>query len=496
MKFYVNALLIALSGVLSACGGSSSSSNSEDFFKQAEGSEALSGGETTVFNASAEAYSKPSANMITSRKGDFFVGNDFFSDPWVAAPASTTARDGLGPLFNVSACQSCHIKDGRGHAPENAEDTADSLLIRLSHPPQNDTEATVLLDESVANLGDPNYGGQLQDRSVQGVAAEGRVRVDYSVKTIEFSDGFKVDLRQPVFSIENLAYGALHEDVTLSMRVAPVMIGLGLLEVIPESVYLEKADENDADGDGISGRPNYVWDKSLAKTVMGRFGWKAGQPSLRQQNSGAFNGDIGMTSSLFSGQPCVETQQDCLNAISGVGPGEEHELTDEIVDFVEFYSRNLAVPGRRDEGNVDVLAGKKLFYQAGCTACHTPSYTTPALAETHVEQSEQKIFPYTDLLLHDMGELLADTDQHGNPRSETVAVEFLATAREWRTAPLWGIGLAQTVDDDATFLHDGRARTLMEAVLWHGGEAQASQQAVLSFNAAERDQLIKFLESL
>lgn len=496
MKLNVNALLIALSGMLSACGGSSSSSSGDDFFQQAEIGEGLSGGETTVFNASTEAYSKPSANMITSRKGDFFVGNEFFSDPWIAAPAFTTARDGLGPLFNVSACQSCHIKDGRGHAPENAEDSADSLLIRLSHPPQNDAEAALLLDETIANLGDPNYGGQLQDRSVQGVAAEGRVSVSYSIKNVEFSDGFSVELRQPKFSIENLAYGALHEDVTLSIRVAPVMIGLGLLEAIPESVYLEKVDENDADNDGISGKANYVWDKTLAQTVMGRFGWKAGQPSLRQQNSGAFNGDIGMTSTLFSAQPCADTQQDCLNAISGVGPGEENELTDEIVDFVEFYSRNLAVPARRDEGNVDVLAGKKLFYQAGCTGCHTPSYTTPVLAETHVEQSEQKIFPYTDMLLHDMGEALADTDQNGNPRSESIAVEFLATAREWRTAPLWGVGLAQTVDEDATFLHDGRARTLMEAVLWHGGEAQAAQQAVLNFGPVERDQLIKFLESL
>lgn len=497
-KLHQGSLLLLLG--LMGCGGSNDESSSQTqsqqlVFTTAEEGEALSGGATTVFNSTREAYSKPPSNMITSRRGDFFVGNDFFEDPWVAAPATTTARDGLGPLFNVSACQSCHIKDGRGHAPINSEDNADSLLIRLSRPARTNEELNALNSGEVGNLGDDSYGGQLQDRSVQGVPAEGNVTVTYTDRIMTFDDGHEVVLREPKFEILDLNYGPLGSDTVLSMRVAPPMIGLGLLEFIDEADILAQADELDSDNDGISGRVNRVWDLQRGAINIGRFGWKAGQPTLLQQSAGAFNGDIGITSNLFPVEGCTDSQAECLDAPEGITGNETHEVTDEILGFVEFYSQNLAVPARRNVNDATVLEGKSLFYNSGCTACHTPSYTTALLGDENIELSEQSIRPFTDLLLHDMGEDLADRTLTGEAASDQ-PVEFLATAREWRTPPLWGVGLAQVVDANATFLHDGRARTLMEAVLWHGGEAAASRDKVLTFDEQERSALIAFLESL
>ena len=258
------------------------------------------------------------------------------------------------------------------------------------------------------------------------------------------------------------------------------MIGLGLLEAITEEDILAGADPDDADGDGISGRPNMVWDRAQQRSVLGRFGWKAGQPNLNQQNAEAFANDMGLTSSLIPHDNCTTAQTDCLAAPHGGEP----EVSDNILASVLFYSRNLGVPARRDVDSPDVLKGKSLFHQAGCQKCHTPSFTTSADA-AEPELASQLIRPYTDLLLHDMGDGLADGRE-----------EFLANGREWRTAPLWGIGLTQTVNGHTQFLHDGRARNLLEAILWHGGEAEAAKQQVLRFDSDERAALLAFLNSL
>ncbi|WP_285373509.1 di-heme oxidoredictase family protein [Pseudomonas sp. lyk4-TYG-107] len=468
----LSALFLALG--LSAC-------DDAPRFTKAEPGEARSGGAATVRKTDQNAFSLPSANLPPSRRVDFSVGNSFFRSPWVIAPSTTTARDGLGPLFNTNACQNCHIKDGRGHPPTPDAANAVSMLVRLSIP---DSPAYAKVIEQVGVVPEPVYGGQFQDMAVPGVTPEGKVRVEYTPVPIRFKDGTEVELRKPVLQFTQLGYGPMHPDTRFSARVAPPMIGLGLLEAIPEEAILANAAAQAKENNGIKGRVNRVWDDELQKTVAGRFGWKAGQPNLNQQNVHAFSGDMGLTTSLRPFDDCTDAQTACKQAPNGNGQDGEPEVSDNILRLVLFYTRNLAVPARRGVNDEQVLAGKNLFFQAGCQSCHTPKYTTAANA-AETELANQVIRPYSDLLLHDMGDGLADN-----------RTEFQASGRDWRTPPLWGIGLTQAVSGHTQFLHDGRARNLLEAVLWHGGEAEKAQQQVLSFNAEQRAALLAFLNSL
>ncbi|MGP4863835.1 di-heme oxidoreductase family protein [Psychrobacter sp. T6-5] len=456
------------------------------------------GGNSGISITSAESYSKPSSNLTASRKGSFFIGNAFFKQPWVVAPASTDSRDGLGALFNVAACQSCHIKDGRGHAPMTADDDADSLLLRLSMPATTDEQRQQLQDSLIEKVVHPMYGGQLQDRGIQGVPAEARIAVQWTDKPVTFADGHVETLRAPTFNLTNPGYGAFDEAMMVSPRVALPMIGLGLLEQIPDDDIKKQA--NNKGNSDISGKFNWVMDPQTGKRALGRFGWKAGQTKLITQNQSAFNEDMGLTSNIRPHESCMPTQTACLNATTGAdeqGNGKPPvEVNDDVAKFVEFYTRNLAVPHRRNADNELVLAGKKRFYDMGCQSCHTPRYQLPKTDDDHLEQHGQVIYPYTDLLLHDMGDALADRTIAGKLPPKDAQVEFLANSYEWRTPALWGVGLAQTVDPQATFLHDGRARTLMEAVLWHGGEAEKQQQQVLKLDKQGRAELNAFLKSL
>jgi CxxC motif-containing protein (DUF1111 family) len=450
-------------------------------FTAAEPGEALSGGATTVNKSDRNAFSLPSANLSPTRRLDFSVGNSFFRSPWVIAPSTTTARDGLGPLFNTNACQNCHIKDGRGHPPEVGADNAVSMLVRLSIP---DAPAYA---EHIKRLGltpEPVYGTQLQDMAIPGVTPEAKVRVEYDSMTVHFRDGTPAHLRRPTLQITQLGYGPMHPQTRASARIAPPMIGLGLLEAIPEAAILANANPDDENGTGITGTPNRVWDEAQQKTVLGRFGWKAAQPSINQQNAHALAGDMGLTSHLKPFDDCTPSQTVCREAPSGQGPDGEPEVSDNILRLITFYTRNLGVPARRDVGDAQVLQGKNLFFKAGCQQCHTPQFTTAADA-AEPELANQVIRPYTDLLLHDMGEGLADN-----------LSEFQANGQQWRTPPLWGIGLTRTVSGHTQFLHDGRARDLMEAVLWHGGEALPAQRQVLAFDEQQRAALLAFLNSL
>ena len=435
-----------------------------------------SGGKTSTDKTGGNAFSMPASNLSFDKQLDFSVGNSFFRNPWVTAPATTEARDGLGPLFNTNTCQGCHIKDGRGHPPRFAGDNAVSMLVRLSIPANNSPEhQTALKMQGV--IPEPNYGGQFQDMAIPGAKPEGKVNISYQTQVVRLADDSQVELRSPKINLSELNYGSLDPKTLFSARIAQPMIGLGLLEAIPEADILAKENPN---GTGISGRANRVWDNKSQQTVIGRFGWKAGQPSLRQQNASAFAGDMGLTSALFLADDC-SLKQDC-----GRFPnGGELEVSEDILDSVTFYSQHLAVPLRRGLDKPEVQAGEQLFLALGCSGCHTPSYTTGQHSSSAL--SGQKIYPYTDLLLHDMGEGLADNRP-----------EFLANGREWRTQPLWGLGYAAEVagSEDAFYLHDGRARTLLEAILWHGGEAESAKQNVLAANKVEREQLIAFLESL
>lgn len=462
-------------GVLPGCGGGGGGSSSPS--SEIDPTEAFSGGDTTAFFESefglASAFSAPAANLVVPRIDTFFAGNAFFDTTWVTAPASTVARDGLGPVFNARACVSCHPRDGRGRPPENGAESL-SLLLRLSIPGTN---------ANGEPLPDPTYGGQLQTQALTGFAGlvpEGRIDLTYEDVPGTYGDGTPYTLRRPRVAIADLGYGAMHPDLRISPRVGPAIIGLGLLQSIPDASILALEDPADLDGDGISGRANRVWNRELGVEQLGRFGWKANQPTLREQTADAFNGDIGMTTSINPDQPCTPAQAVCDSIPNGGDP----EISENILEFVTFYMHTVAVPGRRNPTDPTVLRGRKLFRDAGCAKCHIPTMTT-GLNPDFPELSNQTIHPFTDLLLHDMGPGLADGRE-----------DFLASGSEWRTPPLWGVGLIDEVNEHQFLLHDGRARGFAEAILWHGGEAEAAREFFRNLPKADRDALIAYLEDL
>lgn len=432
------------------------------------------------------AFRSPSTNLPEDRGLDFAVGESLFEKLWVAAPSATTASDGLGPLYNARACSLCHPAGGRGHPPEGPDDDRLSMVLRISVPNDVSTLSAATL-ERLPNAPEPTYGIQVQDRSLPGVAAEGRFDVTYTPVPVTLGDGTVVELRKPSYAFDGAGYGAPHPRAQISPRVAPPMIGLGLIEAIPEAAILAHADPDDADGDGISGRPNRVWSLEYEQWMLGRFGHKAGEPTVRAQSMEALHTDIGLSNPLHpaASGDCTAVQDRCLAAPDGNTPAQDNlEAGPVVVDLLTLYSANLAVPARRDVDARDVLRGKELFHETGCASCHVPKFVTHRL-EDRPAQSFQLIWPYSDFLLHDMGPGLAD----GRP-------EWQATGREWRTPPLWGIGLTQTVSGHTNLLHDGRARGFLEAVLWHGGEAEAAREAVRLMPKSERDALVAFLESL
>ncbi|MFB5652181.1 di-heme oxidoredictase family protein [Leptospira wolffii] len=443
--------------------------------------EAYSGGYTTVFAyTDSTAFDIMAVNLL--RDGGptkFNAGNSFFNRDWVAEGNSASA--GLGPTFNTNSCQNCHLRDGRG-APPSAGGSLDSIpgiLFRLSKAGQTDptTGGPVGLDD---------YGLQLNHKAIPGVTAEGSVSLSYSGPTIvrTYSDppGATVTLTKPVYTFTWNFSTPAAGTYNVSPRTAQIIPGLGLLEAIPEETILAWADPDDSkDGDGITGKINMVWDAKTQTKVLGRFGWKANEPSLFQQVQGAFLGDIGITSPLFSTDNCPAVQTDCITASGGT---PEPEITAKTADSVVFYNSMVGIPARRNLSDQDVIDGKTLFSSVGCAACHKPYVQTGYKAD-FPELSFQHIKPYTDLLLHDMGPDLAD----GRP-------DFDADGQEWRTAPLWGSGMIYRVNGHRRLLHDGRANGFEEAILWHGGEADNARIAFQALTQAERAKLIKFLDSL
>ena len=428
-------------------------------------------GDGTLELANESAFSRPMPTLPVEDLRRFSFGNRVFNTNWVAAPASVDAFDGLGPLFNRVSCSGCHVRDGRGHPPERGE-PLESMLVRLSLPGRSENGAPRPV---------PHYGDQLNEKALPGVAAEGRTVVRYRERAGKYPDGEVYSLLVPEHEFVDLGYGALPPDTLSSVRVAPPVFGLGLIEALPEADILAREDPDDADRDGISGRANHVWDATLGRRVLGRFGWKANQPSLRQQSATAANGDIGLTTSMYPRENVAAGQAAAAAMPSGAVPGQA-ELRDDFLDKLTFYLQVLAVPAPRQ--SPAAAQGATLFAHLGCTGCHAPTHTTGDFPAVPV-LAHQQIHPFTDLLLHDMGDELAD----GRP-------DFEALGSEWRTPPLWGIGLTATVNRHTRFLHDGRARSLEEAVLWHGGEARAARERFMALARPERRALLDFLESL
>lgn len=420
----------------------------------------LGGPTGTVERADAQAFSFPSPSLDAAQRRAFSVGNALFKTNWIEAPASATGRDGLGPLFNARSCSSCHLRDGRGRPAEVGEgaETGDLVRIGLQGAPH------------------PVLGGQVQDRATLAATPEAAVRVHWSEVPGTYPDGTQYTLQRPELLLEPEP----EAPAALGLLVAPHMVGLGLLEAVPASVLEELADPEDRDGDGVSGRVHRVVDLRSGGVVAGRFGWRATQPTVEQQVAAAFVHDIGITSSLFPREPLTPSQEAALTVVPGGSP----ELDDHKLQRVTFYSQVLAVPAQRSTESPAVRAGGRHFERVGCAACHIASLRTGGSAALSSYRNVT-IHPYTDLLLHDMGSGLAGGPPEGD-----------ASNSEWRTPPLWGIGLFGVVNGHTRYLHDGRARSLEEAILWHGGEGAPARARFEGLSRAERQELLAFLASL
>jgi len=429
---------------------------------------ALASGPYATTNVTREAFSQPLPQLPESLRDSFARGRSLFRQNWVIAPARDSEVDGLGPLYNRISCIACHAANGKGHAPDDPRERAGSLLVRLSVAGK---------DAHGGPQPHPVYGDQFNEASIPGVPAEGRVSVSWRSHQVTLAGGEKVSLRQPRLRFHELGYGPLGKVMT-SARVGPPVFGLGLLEAVPEQTLLTLAQQ--APAGAVRGRINRVYDVQSGQTVSGRFGLKANRSTLRDQIAAAMAGDLGITSTLMPHDGCMPAQTACLQAPHGGIP----ELSDQQLDDLTIYLSFLAPPAARDTDRTDVKRGAQLFKAAGCVACHRPQLPLaqhPLLGDL----SGTEIAPYTDLLLHDMGPGLAD----GRP-------DYLANGRQWRTAPLWGAGLLRKMNERAGYLHDGRARNVQEAILWHGGEAQAARRRYMQLTAEERKALLAFIDAL
>jgi CxxC motif-containing protein (DUF1111 family) len=544
-------LSVALICFLSACNDEDAAKNTASTLDVNQSSlhfinQTVLGGATTdtEYKNSTHAFSQPAANLSAELLDYHLLGDaNFELNP-----------NNFGPVFNHTNCNACHQRDGRDSLPVllGELEYLSNYIIKDSNGwyKLND-EGTFLRisiednSSSVKNeancwgapVGVPNFSDQLFHRGSYGVrsgsgnigAGQADVWMKYAYKTVTYPDGKSVTLSRPILAVDN-PYDApddpseynpitvesnatsrlFRPDVKMGVRIGMPMTGLGLLNAIDEADILALADVNDSDNDGISGKPNWVCDKEkydICKAQnscdtnppisLGRFGWKANTPSVAHQGLGAMRGDMGVTNPLFPNESIRGT--DLMNSYKSNNPTfttyEDTGTTDADAEFAKsivFYSETLSVPPRRNVDSVDVKQGGMLFESIGCIKCHNPSFTTASHYRSYSVDGEeiaalenQKIYPFTDMLLHDMGDELGDGRR-----------DFDATGNEWKTRPLWGIGATQIVNPGAGFLHDGRAKTLEEAILWHGGEAQAIKEDFMNLSATQRSQIIEFLKSL
>ncbi len=436
--------------------------NDDNTPRKLEGEKA--GGETTVFVKTSQAFGLPATNLSAESLEKHLAGDKAFGALFVASPAQKNG--GLGSIFNNNSCNGCHPSDGRASVPENLNGMS-GLFLKISIPGT---------DEHGGPAPVPGFGTQLQHQAIYGYQPEAKMSVSYQEKNYTFSDGSTITLQRPVYAIVS-PYIPLPGNVLVSPRIGMPVFGLGLLESIPENAILAHADLDDKDKDGISGKANRVWDFVSGTVKLGRFGWKAGTPSVLVQSAGAYNEDMGLTNYL---KPVESSFSQSNNDPSSV----LLEVSREELENVTFYSLTLGVPAGRDFDDQEVILGHKIFEQINCSTCHVASFTTGTY-DGIPEISNQKIYPYTDMLLHDMGDDLADN-----------RTEFQANGNEWKTRPLWGIGLTALTSGHTSFLHDGRARNLTEAILWHGGEAEKSREEFRKLSTKDREALLRFLESL
>ncbi|MCW8831738.1 MAG: c-type cytochrome [Colwellia sp.] len=526
-----NLVIVIISAlIISACNSSNSDETVKEKPQAAYTHVSKLGGDATAVDASdsGHGFSTPMPNLTDEELNKHLTGDTHFETAFTTAPNTEHPElDGLGPVFNNQDCNSCHQRDGRSSTVTLAQGQDRVLLgpeagifLRMSIDDGLCTEPSIT-NNYCKNVGVDGFGTQLFHRGVlkaredwqeNPFIGQADVYLAYEYSTVTYEDGSTVELKKPTFTIEQpydvsagnrLNSAILQADVRYSPRNGMPVFGLGLLELIREADILALADEEDANGDGISGRPNWVFDPVKAKNndlipvSLGRFGWKASTPSVRVQSLGALRGDMGITNPLFPEESIANTPLHesylARTGFTDTGLDEQGntEASQTFSDEVVFYAETLAVPARRNIEDASVIAGAQLFSQVNCTSCHQPDFTT-ATGDLLVggltapeALKDQHIYPFTDMLLHDMGEELADNRR-----------DFTASGREWKTRPLWGIGLTKTVNPAAGFLHDGRAASIEEAILWHGGEAAQSKSDFMALAKTERQALIDFVMSL
>ncbi len=414
---------------------------------------------------------KPISNLSDEQYDMFILGRSFFTIPWVEAPSATTARDGLGPLFNANTCASCHNANGRGNLYNKDKEFSRSLIAKLSIKNNNSDFHKEILKTN-AFIKEPTYGNQIAINANHGVKFEAKPDISFKEIEVKFPDGEIQTLLKPNYALKDLQYGKLHKDTILTFRLAPSLNGLGLISDIKDEDILKNQDEFDSNNDGISGKANFVYSNITKKIELGRYSWKASISTLKEQSADAAFNDMGLTTSIFPNDNCTKEQEACLKAPK---PRDAIDLTDLRLEAITFYLKNRkSYSAKKDK---DYKEGLEIFKSLDCAKCHIDSFTT---------KNGVKIAPFTDLLLHDMGEQLADG------RSE-----FKANGNEFRTAPLWGLSLHEKINKKKPrLLHDGRARTFQEAILWHGGEAEASKNKYMNLDKKSREKLIKFLNEV
>ncbi|WP_394262028.1 di-heme oxidoredictase family protein [Moraxella boevrei] len=416
-----------------------------------------SGGNATVSYNESRPFLTLIPNLDINQISGVSQGRELFVTNWTEAGTGRALFDGVGPLFNAISCTSCHANNGRV-TPYNADGTTtDGVLFRLGDKQGNQHAI---------------WGGQLQPNVIInniGLLAEG------SVKVVEKTDNENRAFWQfnftPFDSNQNLG------DINLGARIAPQLLGMGLLDLVTNEAILANADPNDNNNDGISGRVHWV--NEDGQNRIGKFGWKAINTTLRTQNATAMSQDMGLTTPVHLDSSCTPNQPLCHTLPVGGSP----EISDESLTAVVDFMTALSVPARRINNQTNFDKGADLFEQVGCNQCHTPTLKT-GTSYKFSELSNQTIYAYTDLLLHDMGTGLDDGVK-----------EINAESYEWRTPPLWGIGIVAK-QPNARFLHDGRAKTIEEAILWHGGEAENTRQKFKNLSNTDKQNLLEFVNGI
>jgi len=394
---------------------------------------------------------KPIDGLNDEQYDKFILGRSFFKIPWVEAPSATTARDGLGPLYNANTCASCHPSNGRGTLYNKNGSFARSLIPKPSY--------------------DPIYGSQIAINGIHGVKYEAKTDIKFEKIKVMFPDGEIDTLLKPIYALKNLQYGPLDKKTVLSFRLAPSLNGIGLISQISDEDILKNEDPNDKDGDGISGRANFVYSPITKKQELGRFSWKANISTLKHQTADAANNDMGLTTSYYQDETCTKFQEECNKAPKA---RDAIDLTNQRLESITFYlEKRKTYSQKLNKSN----KGYEIFKKIGCVNCHIDSFET---------KNGIKFAPFTDILLHDMGEGLADGKTEGK-----------ANGKEWRTAPLWGLSLHEKINNKKPrLLHDGRARTFQEAILWHGGEAKKVKETYMNLKKEDRRKLLEFLKEV